>query len=183
MIAYFPKPLPDEILYSLIARYGLHTHTTSYQPLMRDIYGIKSLETNIDLPGHMSLFSNSTKRVLSLNSEELINRYTLWPFYAHFIKKEKHKATIESIKKTGSKGIDLICGLRSSNIKRVKIPQYCPTCCLEDIDKFGEMYWHRKHQIPSILICSKHNCYLETAQLDGDLFTKKHQFINASFKT
>ncbi len=183
MIVYFPKPLPDEILYSMIARYGAHTLTTSYQPLMRVLYGKKSLETNIDLPGHMSLFSKNTQRVLSLTDDELINKHTLWPYYAHFIKKERYKETIESMKMNDARHMDLKCGLRSSNINRVKTPQYCPTCCLEDLEEFGEMYWHRKHQIPSILVCPKHDCYLQTAKLDGLLFTKKFQFINASLET
>ncbi len=41
-----------------------------------------------------------------------------------------------------------------------KYLRYCPDCVREDIDNYGETYWHRVHQLPAMLYCTKHHARL-----------------------
>lgn len=38
--------------------------------------------------------------------------------------------------------------------------RYCPACYQEDLQLYGEPYWHRRHQLPDMQICTKHRCWL-----------------------
>ena len=38
--------------------------------------------------------------------------------------------------------------------------RYCPVCYQEDLQLYGEPYWHRSHQLPDMQICTKHRCWL-----------------------
>lgn len=38
--------------------------------------------------------------------------------------------------------------------------RYCPSCFLKDERNYGEPYWHRSHQLPSIHICHIHRAQL-----------------------
>ena len=40
--------------------------------------------------------------------------------------------------------------------------KYCPTCYLLDIEKYGEPFWHRVHQIPLLGYCPMHKIPLVT---------------------
>lgn len=45
---------------------------------------------------------------------------------------------------------------------------YCRECLSEDIRDFGYAYWHRKHQLPSVLVCSTHAIALNYAHIRQD---------------
>ena len=38
--------------------------------------------------------------------------------------------------------------------------RFCPLCVNKDREIYGEAYWHRKHQIRNMSICTKHRCRL-----------------------
>jgi hypothetical protein len=38
--------------------------------------------------------------------------------------------------------------------------RYCPECVQEDVDSYGETYWHRVHQLPAMVYCTKHRIRL-----------------------
>jgi hypothetical protein len=46
-----------------------------------------------------------------------------------------------------------------SELKQTSL-KFCPDCVRQDINNFGEAYWHRMHQVPGIFICLPHNCFL-----------------------
>lgn len=39
-------------------------------------------------------------------------------------------------------------------------PKYCPRCLDEDFKNFGEPYWHRSHQLPTVFYCPVHEVAL-----------------------
>lgn len=38
--------------------------------------------------------------------------------------------------------------------------RYCPACFQQELQEYGEAYWHRAHQIKASQACAKHNCLL-----------------------
>ena len=57
--------------------------------------------------------------------------------------------------------------------------RYCPICAYEEKMKYGEMYWHRQHQLKGNLYCIKHGARLIDSETD--LKKVKKALIPASF--
>lgn len=47
-----------------------------------------------------------------------------------------------------------------------KFLRYCPMCVREDIDTYGETYWHRVHQLPAMVYCTKHRVRLRNSAVE-----------------
>jgi len=41
-----------------------------------------------------------------------------------------------------------------------KYLRYCPECVRDDVKTYGETYWHRVHQLPAMMYCTKHRARL-----------------------
>jgi hypothetical protein len=57
--------------------------------------------------------------------------------------------------------------------------RYCPACAYEEKVKYGEMYWHRIHQLNGISCCVKHG--IQLADSGTDLKKMKRSLVPASF--
>lgn len=58
--------------------------------------------------------------------------------------------------------------------------QFCPICTESDIQKFGESYWHRLHQVPGVKVCPIHNVFLEQSTASVRKERQCWEFISAS---
>ncbi len=43
--------------------------------------------------------------------------------------------------------------------------QFCPQCLAEDLQHYGEMYWHRLHQVAGVRVCLIHGVGLENSKV------------------
>jgi len=50
--------------------------------------------------------------------------------------------------------------ISQANSNHCSVMRYCPVCYQEDLQLYGEPYWHRSHQLPDMQICTKHRCWL-----------------------
>ena len=69
MIGHFPAPLPDELLYSVCARYSERVKYRNKEAVMAELFGRRGAAASIDLPSHLAflqcfarLFASSTPR-------------------------------------------------------------------------------------------------------------------------
>lgn len=53
----------------------------------------------------------------------------------------------------------------ASSIKLYQYFKFCPQCVEEDLYNLGELYWHRIHQIPGVLVCLEHKMPLYDSQV------------------
>ena len=84
MLGFFPTPYPDELLYSLIARYHLRSGSISPKITLSELFGSTSTIATIDLPANLN---NLTKRLQHLtpnHARDLIAKHTLYPLYQPF---------------------------------------------------------------------------------------------------
>jgi len=84
MVPYFPATYPDELLYSVLARYHRHTCSTSPKQTLEDLYGIRSVIATADLPGHLLALSRHLPPERGLTAERLAVDFTLYPYYTAF---------------------------------------------------------------------------------------------------
>ena len=161
MLGYFPVPYPDELLYSLIARYSVHTGLSdNHKAVSRDIFSDGSAVAVPDLPSHLDVFADNVRAVWHVNANEIISTLTLAPFYLPFLEAEKAKLVIKSMKSICGDDIHTRCGIAASSIRQPKYLRYCPQCIEQQLSVYGERYWRRTHQLPGIEICSEHQCRL-----------------------
>jgi len=177
MISYFPTPYPDEIFYSLLARFGKHTSMVGPKEVLEALFGTTTVSATLDLPSHLACFQARTVRIFKKSVEDIITDHTLLPFYAPYIpveNLEKVKASMAG--KSGN--IHTRVGLNAGLFAPVATPRYCPVCFEADRSKYGEAYWHRSHQVPSFQHCPAHHCQLYGVGLQRYLYNK-HYFIPA----
>lgn len=158
MLSFFPFPYPDELWYSVIARYHTHSGALSWQATMAALFG-DARDTDVG-----SFFpNNSIHKILEqlppgfLSAQEAVLQHTLLPFLMRFQPQEKKAAILEAF----LSGEDMRPRyLRATRDIKPRSLRYCPICLQEDTQTYGEPYWHREHQIGLMPLCPRHRCRL-----------------------
>ena len=158
MLSIFPTPYPDELWYSVIARYHTHSGALSWQATMKALFG-NARDTDVG-----SFFpNNSIHKILEqlppgfLSAQEAALQHTLLPFLMRFQPQEKKAAILEAF----LSGEDMRPRyLRATRDIKPRSLRYCPICVREDTQTYGEPYWHREHQIGLMPLCPRHRCRL-----------------------
>ncbi len=165
MMTFFPVLYEDEVLYSVLARYHVRSGNTSYKATMRDLFGSTSVTAVMDLPSNIQNLVNNMPFNSRYTEEYLIKSHTLFPFYSAFLPPERAEKVLESMKGENGGSIYSRTGIMASSITLNKYFIFCPACAKEDKLQYGELYWHRVHQIPGVLICPKHHVPLYNSQV------------------
>ncbi|GAY78765.1 Tn7-like transposition protein D [Sporolactobacillus inulinus] len=176
MIIQFPTPYPDELLYSVISRYHVRAGNVFWKHTLEDLFGKRTISASVFLPSGIGSLVQHLPKNTTLNEQIFIEKHTMYPFYTVFLPTEKAQSIYESMISDDGKKIYMQSGIMASSIQQNKYLRYCSACAEEDIATYGEMYWHRIHQLPGNLICTKHELWLE----DSDVLithSNKHAFI------
>ena len=161
MIGYFPELYEDELIYSWIARYLVHSGYTSAADTYQDLYFNKNLRPSVELMNNM-LDDAKTVMTKYMSMEDLIHKHTLFPEYGRFIDPAKREKLVSEADFSRGNWINSLMIPTSIGERYLK---YCPLCVKEDRDSHGEAFWHRKHQIIGIKICTKHKVYLQDSDV------------------
>jgi Tn7-like transposition protein D/TniQ len=161
MIGYFPLPYPDEFLYSLCARFQDRVGM-SYVGLVDHLLFGKGMEKFMfSFPHRVGHFVSQLLVNTFETAEELIQNHTLLPFFLPFLGQARADDFV-----SGTEGDGI--GLSSSRLlgvgTAIRSCRYCPECAKEDRKRYGEAYWHRIHQLPSLPVCPSHMTHLETSR-------------------
>jgi hypothetical protein len=158
MIVQFPSFYPDELVYSLLARYYVKSGYMRYTFAAQDLFASKTVRPNIEF---VNQYTPAACEILTKNLpiEYIIEKHTMFPFYGRFIKQDRKQKAFESL--CGMKGnyYNLLPMQKSKDGKERHL-RYCPICVSEDRERFGESYWHRLHQLQGMNCCSIHKCRL-----------------------
>ena len=158
MLSFFPSPYPDELWYSVLARYHTHSGALSWQTTMAALFG-DARDTDVG-----SFFpNNSIHKILAqlppgfLPAQEIALQHTLLPFLLRFQPADRKAAILEAF----LIGEDMRPRyLRATRDIKPRSLRYCPICLQEDTQTYGEPYWHREHQIGLMPLCPRHRCRL-----------------------
>lgn len=162
MLGFFPDPYPDEILYSICARYAERVKYPNRQKVNLDLFGREDIIASVDFPTRLDNLVASL-RTEKYSSDQFIDENTIYPFFEPFISIDRSKMIRHEMK---NENYNRLRARLSTNIHQVTLPKFlrfCPLCVNQDRAEFGETYWHRSHQLSGVLVCPKHNCYLENS--------------------
>ena len=154
MIGFVPEPYPDELLYSLFARYYVRSGYNKY------VFAAEELFANRAVRPSFEFFPALKKGVIEqltkeITLEEIVYKHTMFPYYCRFLPEERKRAALDALLRMDS-GYNNIVLLPKR--KTIATMRYCPECVSSDRMVYGETFWHRIHQIKELSICPVHHC-------------------------
>lgn len=161
MLTYFPAIHPDELLYSVLARYHRHTGARSDAQTMEALFGRRWVVADVDLPGSLNRLAERIPLGRALHVDQIIDELTLLPYYVAFQPPDVQAEARTRLREGRVNGLHLKLGLAAFRAGRVTRLRFC-RACLEDMSaRYGEAYWRRVHQLPSVLVCPDHGMVLK----------------------
>ncbi len=163
-----PKPFPDEVVGSVVARACRHTGL-SFKRLMSDVVGARV--SNVSF-----LMTTSVRRFALLSGtepDEFLMGHTMFPYAVAFMPGATRRLLQEKVL-SAVPGKDSLSSLSKNISHGVESRRFCPECAKEEMARYGETYWHRSHLLPGALLCSQHGVKLSstTVALKGEVNTR-----------
>ena len=156
-LSLFPVPYPDESYYSILCRYMVQSGLPSTRRALYSLFGkpVRPISTLL-LPYMSSIVSQKINPETGITEDGIIRKHTAF-HYLRLSSREKASAAILERTRNGMK-----CGCRMNyrNNMASSHLRYCPVCAYEEKVEYGEMYWHRSHQLKGIIYCEKHGVKL-----------------------
>jgi hypothetical protein len=180
MIMQFPVAHNDELLVSILARFVARQGLKDDKVALEVLFGSRNIVPSPLLQGHIQALLSRVGHIWSIGQNELIQRHSILSIFQSFVEPsrihEVKKRLIKSEKSDVMTGI----GINASNIKWPRNYRYCPDCVIEDYKNLAYSYWRRLFQLPGVMVCPKHHCYLQNSpfKLRPE---RRHAFKDASF--
>jgi hypothetical protein len=178
-----PDPHPDELIYSVWARFSDHVGYPSATAVFQDLFGEQVISPIVDLPCYLQQFCSNLSSEVDLDADAIIDHHTLWPYYQPFISVERGSLLRQQMIAGTASAIYFRLGTLPSCIARQANLRYCPRCLETDKALFGESYWHRLHQAPGVEICLDHKVFLEDSIFSTQAHLSQRKFISAQCVT
>jgi hypothetical protein len=179
MIAHFPEPYPGELLYSVCARFAERMQYPTLSATMRELFGDRTAVAAIELPNQLDSLIARLPLGHRYSSDILIDRHTLFPVYAAFVREENYQRLREMMKSSGVRTTQLVSGMNACRVPSPGALRCCPACDIENQRRYGETYWNRVHQIPGIEVCPFHSVFLEETNVLRRKQEIRHNFVAA----
>jgi hypothetical protein len=179
MISCFPDPYPDELLYSLCARYAERVRFPSEKAVIQELFGEGAAVAIVDLPSNLGRLVSSLPNNQSYSVENLVNKHTLFPFFAPFLDPRQAQQVMADMESPKGPTIHTRSGIMASKVQSPIWLKFCPLCAKSDKRDFGESYWHRLHQIPGVEVCFEHNVRLVNSSVRIQNPKLRYRFIPA----
>lgn len=165
MLHFFTDPYCEELISSVCARYHYYSGNINNKHTLVDLFGKDTVRAFKLFPARLSYLEKQLSNK-SYTSDYFIYKHTIFPFYSPFISKDRQMTVINFMKFEGHSSIYNTLGISTSNINSKQGYMYCSECVNEDMNSFGEAYFHRIHQLQGVLVCHKHGCVLEEYDID-----------------
>ena len=150
------KPYPDELLYSWIIRLaksnGLSVGVFIRTYFGENIFG-REQYLPVDVRRGVLKFLNALS--LDIDKMELYFSLSTTQFELSFYPERYQIKTINNIVRNNSV-------LNALSNYFINEPKVCIECLKRDIEKYGEGYFHRAHQLSGVSVCHEHNIPLCT---------------------
>lgn len=166
MIAYFPSPYEDELLYSWLARYFCKSGYLAYTLAAEDLFENKRTKPSIEFisrltPTALEAIERYVPRTM------LIEKHTMFPYYARFLDRKRRSRAFDAMVNMEDDYFNLLCVSKNKEHMQ-RYLRYCPKCVAADREEHGDTYWHRIHQMRGVDICPIHGCKLVDSEIAID---------------
>lgn len=174
MIDFFTDPYKDELIYSAIARYHFYSGNVDYKDTIEECFGKRSVVPILELAGRLDYLAGQLGGTYT--SDKIIKDNTILPYYAPFMDKDRREDVINKMKSDGGISLYTEIGIVAGSVCKKNHIYYCPYCAKDEVEKYGEAYIHREHQLQGIILCPHHGCKLKKYQ-KGRLEASKVEYV------
>lgn len=162
-LRYFPAIYPDELLYSVVARHHRHTAADRPQRTLADLFGRRGVRLTPFRVGHLAALASRLPPDRDLTAERLALTATLYPYCIAYepapLRRAVLKALIHHAPERSLASWDSV----TNPLYFVQTLRVCRSCAVEAMERFGETYWRRAHQLPGVLVCPDHGIPLSAS--------------------
>jgi hypothetical protein len=174
MIHFFTDPYKDELIYSAIARYHYYTGNIDFMDTLEELFGKRSIIPSLEIGSNINRLAKNLGTLYT--SDYIIKKHTIFPFYSPFLPKARKIELIEDIKYKDGNGLYARLGILAGSICKKNGIYYCPCCAKNEVEKNGEAFIHREHQLQGVYICPKDGAELKRYSIDKSN-TSRIEFI------
>jgi hypothetical protein len=162
-----PRLYPDELLGPALIR-CCRWYNLPFKVFAREVLGLPQLRANF--LGVWPLCAIAPQYRVS--PEHLLWNHTPFPYASGFLHGESFAMAAKAALHGGG-GMSHLSAVMQNACMGLSYRKVCSQCVQEDLDVFGETYWHRSHNLPGVLMCAKHRCALSATRLavSGELKT------------
>ncbi|RHW34814.1 hypothetical protein D1B31_19295 [Neobacillus notoginsengisoli] len=164
MLSMFPKPYNDELLYSIVSRYHRQSGNIETRYTLSDLFGEERKFLSSDFPTKLNVLFERLRHFIAIEPLVFLKEHTPYLYYTNFLSPEiteKIQNNIMSIRTN----VHSSTGQMASTVKDSPFFKFCDLCAQEDFNQFGETYWRVSHQLPSVMICTKHGNLLKESYI------------------
>lgn len=166
MLHFFPIPYPDELFYSAVCRYHVRSGNRSFQQTQLDLFGKEGAKQDyLGLPNDLATLIYQLPLGSSLTIHQILEKHTLFPYYRTFLTNREVKRLQNLMEGRENKSIAQVAKLAKLKLYYLDYLRFCPQCLAEDLQQYGETYWHRLHQVSGIRVCLTHGVVLENSRV------------------
>lgn len=160
-------PYPDELLYSVLARFAHHYRIVRAKPFSELVAGQASLVIPTLLPARLDRLGWLIEDRWKEKLESVALRNTLLPFFLHakFAGVTGIHHVMAMAKADRPSELAKTLGINAARIKMPEVFRYCPLCVELDRAERGETHWRRHHQLPGVFVCADHGVPLSISDL------------------
>ena len=156
MLGFFPHPYPDELLYSVFARYYVRSGYSNYVFAAEDLFQNRYVRPSFEYVSPLNDEVINYLREID-NMQNVLLRHTMFPYHCHFLSMGRKNKAMQALINMDSNYRNYILFPRRTEIPSMR---YCPLCAADERKNYGESYWHRLHQIYELPVCPVHKCFL-----------------------
>ncbi|WP_370662280.1 TnsD family Tn7-like transposition protein [Massilia solisilvae] len=159
-LVFFPPALPDETLHSQVARYHRLSGNLDDRLTLREVFGSQSLVATSLLPSHLRLMSSRLPERAETCADGLLEQGTIFPYYRPLLAPPQIARCLAAANSTDARGLKISLGMVAGRLGGQNPLRLCDQCVVEDRNLYGTPHWHRTHQLPGVLVCPRHECFL-----------------------
>ncbi|MGA2248775.1 MAG: TnsD family Tn7-like transposition protein [Verrucomicrobiota bacterium] len=163
MIPNAIRPLPDELMYSMVARAYWLTPHGSLRRVAENYYNGPTGLLVKDLTPRLGDLHQITG--VATDPLDFIKNSTLLRLYIPFLL-PRNLARIEKQLLSGTtENVHILAGIQNCPVQSAEWLRYCPCCAAEERAKWGEAYWHRLFQVAGVMVCPGHKVFLKSSEV------------------
>lgn len=164
MLAFFPTPYKDEILYGVCSRYHNRIGNIHHSVTMKELFGEKYRSSKLLFPTALNYLEAELPPLSKISALSLLQNNTPYNYFKAFLPNDRKESLKDAMLNTDGKNASLVAGL-GTDLTMFKYLRFCPECVKSDVESFGEAFLHTIHQIPGVLICPYHGVATESSDI------------------
>ena len=164
MLSFFPTPYKDEILYGICSRYHNRIGNIHHSVTMKELFGEKYRSSKLLFPTALSYLESELPPFSKISALSLLQNNTPYNYFKAFLPESRRESLKGAMLNNDGKNAAIIAGL-GTDLTMFKSLRFCPECVKEDVNQYGEGYWHIIHQIPGVFICPYHGVATENSDV------------------